>query len=399
MIVFQDREFQFAFERALGASYRQAADTGEVLAAAGRIVDGDADSWLVEWTGTAGAAWSAGLGARQSGRRASALAHFRRAATYYATALYQIAHSSEPERRLDLWRRQRACWEQILELSPVPGERVAIAYENTATPGFFFPAVGGARERRPLVVVNNGSYQATSEMWTQTGAAAVERGYHWMTFDGPGQQASLFEQQILFRPDWEKVLTPVLEAMLARRDVDPERVAVIGVGQGGYWVTRALAYEHRFAAAAVDPGIVDVLTAWTDRLPRVMREQLNDRRQSAFDREMHLAELFAPATAQTLQCHGEPYGHNGGSAFRLFVTVAAYHLGNEVQHIDTPLLITESEGEPLWPGQSRQLYDRLLGPKEIATFTAHEGAGGHGEPLAQALRETRIFDWLEDHLG
>jgi hypothetical protein len=81
------------------------------------------------------------------------------------------------------------------------------------------------------------------------------------------------------------------------------------------------------------------------------------------------------------------------------VTVAAYHLGDELQHIDTPLLITESEGEPLWPGQSRQLYDRLPGPKEIATFTAHEGAGGHSEPLAQSLRETRIFDWLEDQLG
>ncbi len=69
-----------------------------------------------------------------------------------------------------------------------------------------------------------------------------------------------------------------------------------------------------------------------------------------------------------------------------------------MQHIDTPILITESEGEPLSPGQSRRLYDRLPGRKDIVTFTAQEGAGGHGEPLAHALRETRIFDWLEDHL-
>jgi hypothetical protein len=32
MVAFEDAEFQFAFERALGASYRQAADVGEVLA-------------------------------------------------------------------------------------------------------------------------------------------------------------------------------------------------------------------------------------------------------------------------------------------------------------------------------------------------------------------------------
>ena len=399
MVVFQDREFQFAFERALGASYRRAADVGEALATAGRIADGDADSWLHEWTSTAGEVWVAAGHARRGGHRVTALSHFRRAATYYATALYLISHSSEPDRRLDIWRRQRACWEQILELSPVPGERISIAYEDTELPGFFFPASGAARNRRPLVVVVNGSYQATSEMWAQAGAAAAERGYHWLTFDGPGQQATLFERRILFRPDWEAVLTPVLDAMLGRPDVDPGRVAVVGVGQGGYWVARALAFEHRFAAAVVDPGIVDVVTAWTDRLPADMRRQLNDRRQSAFDREMHLAELFAPAATETIRFHGEPYGHNGGSTFRLFVTIAGYHLGDEIRRIDTPLLITESDGEQLWPGQSRELYERLRGRKEMVTFTAHEGAGGHCEPLAQALREARIFDWLEQFLG
>ena len=35
MLAFQDDEFQFAFERALGASYRQGADVGEVLATSG----------------------------------------------------------------------------------------------------------------------------------------------------------------------------------------------------------------------------------------------------------------------------------------------------------------------------------------------------------------------------
>jgi Prolyl oligopeptidase family len=399
MIAFQDDEFQFAFEQALGASYRQGADIGEVLATAGRIGDGDADSWLNEWTATAGAAWASAVHARRNRRRVSALAHFRRAATYYATALYQISRSSEPDRRLDMWRRQRACWEQILDLTSVPGERVAIAYEDCALPAFFFPATSTGNRRRPLVVVNNGSYQATSDMWVQAGAAAAERGYHWLTFDGPGQQAMLFEHGIPFRPDWEAVLTPVLDGMLARSDVDTDRVAVIGIGQGGYWVARALAFEHRFAAAVVDPGVIDVSAAWTDRLPGEMRRQLDDRRQSAFDREMHLAELFAPSTTATLRFHGEPYGNDGGSTFRLFLAIAAYHLGDEVQQIDTPVLITESEGEQLWPGQSRQLYDRLPGAKTLVSFSAQEGAGGHCEPLAQALREARIFDWLEEYLG
>ena len=63
------------------------------------------------------------------------------------------------------------------------------------------------------------------------GWAALERGYHAMTFDGPGQQAALFLQQLPFRHDWEAVLTPVVDAMVARPDVDPGRIALIGVSQ------------------------------------------------------------------------------------------------------------------------------------------------------------------------
>jgi hypothetical protein len=58
--------------------------------------------------------------------------------------------------------------------------------------------------------------------------AALERGYHAMTFDGPGQQAALFLQGIPFRHDREAVPTPVVDAMVARPDVDPDRAVLAG---------------------------------------------------------------------------------------------------------------------------------------------------------------------------
>ena len=189
-----------------------------------------------------------------------------------------------------------------------------------------------------------------------------------------------------------------MDAMLARPDVDPNRVAVIGISQAGYWVPRALAFEHRPAAAVVDPGVTDVSTSWTDPLPQVMRKQLAEGKQNAFDREMHLAELFSPSTAATLSFRGKPYGLNGGSRFELYETVATYRLGEEVEQITTPLLITDPEDEQFWPGQSGQLHDRLPGCKRLVAFTAQEGANRHCEPMGTAVREARIFDWLEEHL-
>ncbi len=398
---FNDSEFQFGLEIALGAAYRQSADVGEALATADRITDGDADSWVTEWLATADRCETAGLSAQSAGRVVCAVSYYRRAATYYATALYRFsgASDSSPARELELWRRQRSCWERVVDLQAVPGERIAIPYENTSLPGFFFRAPDAAPgERRPLVVMNNGSDGATSAMWLEGGAAAAERGYHWMTFDGPGQQAALYERNIPFRHDWEAVLTPVLDALLRRPDVDEDRVAVIGVSQAGYWVPRAIAFEHRFAAAVADGGVVDVSVPWLEHLPDLMRQQLHDGDREAFDREMQLAESGSASATARLDFRGKPYGLSGGSRFDLYRAVSRYRLGDEVQNITTPLLITDPDDEQFFPGQPQQLHDLVPGPKELVRFTAHEGANGHCEPMARSLRDTRIFDWLEGYL-
>ena len=394
---FDDADFQFGFEIALGAAYHGAADVGEVLVTAERIHDKDADSWVREWTATAEAVESAMQAAVEAGRLVSALAHARRAATYFSTALYAIDHSKEAGNKLDLWRRQRACWDQMVDLSQ--GEQISIPYEDTTLPGFFFRAPGAAPgEPRPLVVVNNGSDGPTSHMWVQGGAAAAARGYHWMTFDGPGQQAALFEQNIPFRPDWEAVLTPVVDALSGREDVDAARLAVIGVSQAGYWVPRALAFERRFAAAVADPGVVDVSTSWTEHLPKSMRKELEDGERDKFDRNMRIGEVFDKSAKALLAFRGEPYGLKTDSPYDLYKAVDAYKLGDEVGQIDTPLLITDPEGEQFWPGQSQQLFDRLNGDKELAAFKEADGAGRHCEPMAPAQRDARVFDWLDGYL-
>ena len=342
----------------------------------------DPDAWIDAQAATGGAAWAAAHDAERAGHRDSACTHFRRAADAYATALELVAFSSEPERASDLWRRQRDCWERVVDLAPVPGERLAIPYEGTTLPAFFFRAPGAAAgERRPLVVVNRGCDEPTSQAWALGGSAAAERGYHWMTFDGPGQQAALVEQGLTARPDWEHVLTPVVDAMLARADVDPGRVAVIGTGQAGLLVPRALAFEHRVAAAAVGPGIVDLGAPCAARLPRRLRADLHRGDGRAFDDTLRVDELLSPALAVKLDEHAAPYGLRGRSRFDLFCAVAQYRLGGELDDVRTPVLVLDPEDDDRWPGQSRELYDRLPGAKRLAT------------------RRAEMFDWLDAQLS
>ncbi len=394
-------DFQFGYEIAMGSAVRGFADVGEVVATAGRIADGDADAWVREWTATARTLDEDAARAQAAGHPVSARSLYNRAGKYYATALYLVAHSSEPERQHEIWRHHRTAWEKALDLMPSPVEHVEIPYEDTWLPGSLFKAPDAAPgERRPLVVMNNGSDGATQDMAMLGGLASAERGYHWLAFDGPGQQASLFERGLPFRYDWESVLTPVLDTMLERPDVAGDRIALIGVSQGGYWVPRALAFEHRFAAAVADPAVIDVSTTWTADLPPFMRKQLeDDNKRDSFDKEMGWAERISKSTRATLHFRGEPYGIDTGSRFDLYREVLKYRISEQqAAAITTPLLITDPEQEQFWPGQSQELYEMLHGEKRIVKFTSAEGAARHCEPMGQAIRESRIFDWLDSFL-
>jgi hypothetical protein len=46
-----------------------------------------------------------------------------------------------------------------------------------------------------------------------------------------GQGVALFFQGLYFRPDWAKVLTPVVDFALGGPEVDPERVTIQGVSR------------------------------------------------------------------------------------------------------------------------------------------------------------------------
>jgi hypothetical protein len=164
-------------------------------------------------------------------------------------------------------------------------------------------------------------------------------------------------------------------------------------------VPRALCFEHRFAAAVADPGVVDLSTSWTERLPGFMRAQLDDpAKRDAFDKETGWTERLSRSTRATLHFRGQPYGVPGDSRYDLYQEVLKYRLGDEVGQITTPLLITEPEDEQFWPGQSRALYNRLPGPRELVRFTAAEGANRHCEPIGLAIRDARLFDWLGRYL-
>ncbi|MGO9753105.1 MAG: alpha/beta hydrolase family protein [Solirubrobacteraceae bacterium] len=395
---FRDIDFQHGLDTTLAACSQDMADEAEVIATAARIIDGDPDSWIDEWMGTAGSVWAAAAEAERNGYVLEACIAYRHASTYYAAALDRVFHSSEPERRPAIWRRQRDCWERALALGPTPVEHLRIPFGTGTLPGFFFPAPGADEgAARPLLIVNNGLDRPTSQTWAYAEDLASVCGCHWLTFDGPGQQALLYEQRVSCRPDWETVLSAVIDAVLMRPDVDPSRVAAIGISHGGYLLARALCFEYRLAAGVVDPGIVDLAAPWVERLPPLMTGQLDGGDRLASDREMRLTELFSPESAATLRMTSQAFGVDGRTHFDLFKLISGYRLGNELSSMTTPLLIVDDGDTGPWPGQSRLLNKRL----PTTSTLAHPAAPGHSGALRSCLprSDRRITDWLIERLA
>lgn len=393
---FYDSGWDFTVRSLLGKAPRAGADIGEVLATIAAIPAGDGPAWFTGWLELGTRIADIAATAAHQGHRVSAARAYLRAANYLAVATNAVAGLDDTTDLLSTFSAHRAAWEGFVSMTAWRVERVDIPYEGNSMPGWLFHP-DSSDEPRPTLVVNNGSDGSISSVWCAAAAGGMERGYRVLLFDGPGQQSMFFERDVPFRPDWEKVLTPVVDYLLARPDVDPAKLVVYGISQGGYWVSRALAFEHRFAAAVADGGVVDISRGYFDRLPPALLALYRQGRTEQFDSYMDQA-MHAPggqALKQDWRFRTRPYGQSGYAA--VLDALTQYSISDDIAgRISTPLYIVAPDGDQLLPGQSDELA-ALVPHATRVHFTQPEGASYHCQPLARELTEQRVFDWLDEH--
>ncbi len=393
---FADADFDYEARIALGSTVSGIGDVGLVLATLDKITDGDPLSWFDSWTGVAADLAARGEQALGRGHLATASWALLAAAEYYGKALIFVDGLADQSVLLPTFRQGRACWEKVIDASAGRFVRVQVPYEDTTLPGYLLrPDATGAA--RPTLVMTNGSDESLPGLFGNGAAEALARGWNVFVFDGPGQQSMLFERGVPFRHDWEAVLTPVIDVLVARPDVDASALTGYGVSQGGYWITRAVAFERRMAAAVTDPGVVDVSAGWTVHLPKALLDLLESGQKDAFNAAMAKAQANAsPETARTMAFRSKPYGQ--ADPFDLFTEVRKYQVRHVAGQVTTPMLILDPDNEQFFPGQPRELYGLLPGEKEIIGFTQAQGANFHCQPTGRQLTHTQMLDWLADHL-
>jgi dipeptidyl aminopeptidase/acylaminoacyl peptidase len=203
------------------------------------------------------------------------------------------------------------------------------------------------------------------------------------------------EQRLPFRYDWEHVITPIVDRVIERSDVDPTRIALEGLSLGGYLAPRAAAFEHRLAACIANGGVYDFMGS---RIPAGMtREQYQDMVQNAPDAfDAGMLKLAEERTELRWAVS------NGMFVFRVdrpsdwMREALRFELSGVADKIRCPTLVVDTEEEASFAGEAQKLYDALVCPRTFMLFTRDEGAEDHCQVASPLLAQQRTFDWLAE---
>src|SRR5215208_7068610 len=397
-LLYEDIMYERQATATLGYAFYGGSEPGEVLATVRKIREGDAEGWYREWNATADRIFELAEKSVAAGHRVSAREAYLRACIYYHTSFVFLFGTPVDRRLIGAFDREVDAFEKAALFEP-PVEPVEIPYEGTALPGYFYRVDGSGRPR-PTVIATNGYDSTVQAMHFGHAAAAVRRGYNCLIFDGPGQGRVLYKQGIHMRPDWENVVTPVVDYAISHQpEMDPERIVLIGWSFGGYLAPRAASGEHRLAACIADPGQWDLLEAMKGFFTSLPKEALEDLPEIDPSLLKPIEEHIMGDASLRWSIVQRAFWVHGIDSLADYLRIAKdFELSSVVDQIRCPTLVTQAENDPVARFAGR-LYDALGSPKELLRFTAAEGAGDHCEVMARSLFHQKSFDWLDETLG
>ena len=224
-----------------------------------------------------------------------------------------------------------------------------------------------------------------------------------MTFEGPGQGEVIRKQKIPFRYDWERVITPVIDFALSKKsqyNIDPKRIALMGISMGGYLAARAIAFEPRISACVLYNGVYDGYDSIRSGFPPELSKAVEQ--GDADFVNSYLTRLMETDPNIKFNMKHGMYTSGTNSPYELITGAKAYSIMDIINDIKTATLVLDAEKDDSFPGQPKRVYDGLVSvpssSRDYILFTEEEGAEEHCQCGAPAITNQRIFDWLDQIL-
>ena len=224
----------------------------------------------------------------------------------------------------------------------------------------------------------------------------MQRGYNVLAFDGSGQGEPRRVGHLPARPDYEIPRHAAVDYLWTRPEVDRERIALMGTSLGGYYASRAAAFEPRVKALIIHGVLFDLWTMRTKTKPMLAR--LADWKSKArVEAVLQLAARFN--TELRWQIENGIWVFGVQNVFELIRAMRRYSLTDTAGLIRQPTLILHGEKDHFIPREQVDLLCATLkAPTTRRVFTEEEGAEEHCQIGNLALLHQVLFDWLDETL-
>jgi 2,6-dihydroxypseudooxynicotine hydrolase len=326
-------------------------DFERVLAATTEWAD-----WGPNWKAVGDAHRTLGEEAAARGRVVSATEAFQRAAWSYH--LGKFLWFEDLDLHLEMGALVNRTYGLALPHLDPPGERLEIPFEGTTIPGILRRPRGATRP--PVVLLVPGLDSVKEELFAME-QDFLKRGMATLTVDGPGQGESA--PRFPIRADWSSVVTPIIDTLAARSDVDAGRVGLMGISMGGIYGPLAAAKEKRIRALVALSGPYDLSECWA------ALNTLTKGGYVFYTKSKDEAEAFE--RSRTLALHGV------------------------LAHVEQPFLVIHGARDRLFPPEQAE---RIVREAPNATLIMYPDGNHVCNNIAYKYRPA-MADWMSERLG
>ncbi len=290
------------------------------------------------------------------GRTVSATEAFQRAAWSYH--LGKFLWFEDLALHLEMSALVSGTYAKVLAHLDPPGERVEVPFEGTAIPGILRRPRGA---HRPAVVLIVPGLDSVKEELFAMEQDFLKRGMATFTVDGPGQGESA--PRFPIRADWSSVVTPIIDALAARSDVDAGRIGLMGISMGGIYGPLAAAKEKRIRALVALSGPYDLSECW--------------------------------AALNALTKGGYVFYTKSKDEAEAFERSKALSLHGVLANVDQPFLVIHGARDRLFPPEQAE---RIVREAPNATLIMYPDGNHVCNNIAYKYRPA-MADWMSERLG
>ncbi len=305
--------------------------------------------------------------ALSAGRKFTAKNYFFHANQYYRMSDVFLTYQ-ENDRKAERFRKAQECFRAGAKLHTPAIEVISVRCGSEEYDGYFCHPDRPKAGKWPAIFFLGGADAYAEEIYFAA-RLMTERGWAVLLVDTPGRGSSVYLKNIGTRADYEVPGKSCLDYLSSRPEVDPSRIALIGISMAGYYAPRIAAFDKRAKALIAWSGCYSIL-------------------DDLYDFCHHLQP-----TVQRLL--------GGVSHEEARKRLKDFTMAGIAQNITCPTLITHGDKDTLMSVEgAKQLFAEIGAKDKTLRIYNEEDGGGrvHCSHDYWAHNVPYMLDWLEQRL-